>query len=141
MAATAAEIREGIRASLAAVFEPDVQVSAYRLDVPMRETLQIIGTDEVLYDQAMGGQIDNWTFQLQALAGSPVSQIAQETLDTWKSRGAAGVKAAIEADPTLGGIVQTLRVERASSDQIYVQPNKPEMLGCLFTVFVINSRS
>jgi hypothetical protein len=140
MAATPAEMREGIRATLAAAFEPDVQVSAYRLDLPQSACMQVIGSDEVEYDQALGRGLDNWTFQVQALAGSPISQVAQQLLDTWKhGAGATSVKTVLEANQTLSGKVQGLRVERASGDQIYSNQGAPEMLGCLFTVFVLNT--
>src|SRR5690348_11943650 len=110
MAATPAQMRAGIAANLAAVFT-NVQVSAYRLDTPSDQCLQVIGTDEVEYDQLMQRGLDNWTFQVQALAGSPVSQNAQELLDTWKEpSGSNSVKAAIESDRSLGGLVQDLTV-------------------------------
>jgi hypothetical protein len=140
MAATPAQMRAGIVAALNAVLS-NVLVSAYRLPSPGDRTLQIIG-NEVEYDLAMRRGADNWTFQLQALAGSPVSQAAQMLLDEWKAPAGASVKAAIDADPTLGGIVAGARVVSASDDQIYVpNPGAPnvELLGATFDVQVINT--
>lgn len=140
MAATPAQIREAIRAALAGVFAPTVQVSAYRLEAPMDICMQIIGTSTVEYDQSMQRGLDYWTFQLQAIAGSPVSQQAQTLLDTWKAPASGGVKATLEADTTLGGVVQALRVIRVSGDQVYAHPQRQEgSLGCVFDVFVANT--
>lgn len=140
MAATPAQIRAAIVTALQNTLgTTGLQISAYRLEAPTDLCLQVIGTDAVDYDQAMRRGFDNWTFQVQAIAGSPVSQQAQVQLDLWKAA-TGGVKAAIETDPTLGGIVISAQVTRASADQIYTMPGShTELLGCVFDVFVRNT--
>ena len=68
-------------------------------------------------------------FQVQGLAGMATEEGAHIRLDKWLSpKGALSVWAAIESDPTLGGIVDNVIVTRCDGSQI-LQAASGEMLG------------
>ena len=140
--ATLAEIRAGLATRLDTI--PGVNVSAYMMDVPRDLTLQVMGPDQVEYDQAGMRGHDNWTFIIQGFSGSPSSQAAQVNLDEWLSpSGANSVKEAVEGDRSLGGIVEDCVVRTSSGYRRYeVGPDggaKHSMLGAEWTVLILNS--
>jgi hypothetical protein len=64
-------------------------------------------------------------------------QAAQTALDAYcASSGAGSVKAAIEADPTLGGAAQTTRVTDLTSYQV-LAVNELQYLAATFAVSII----
>ena len=140
MASTPAQIRTALVSALqAGLGTTNLTVNAYRLEAPPDNTIHIIGCIPE-YDQAMRRGFDNWTFQVQALSGSPVSEQAQVQLDAWKEpAGANSVKAAIESDPTLGGVVISAQVTKASGDIEYQFGAHSAQLGCVFDVFIRNT--
>ncbi len=139
MSATLAEIRAGLATNLAGIGN-DLQVSAYMLDNPSPPTIQVMGLEEIEYDQAMARGLDEITIIVQAFAGTPVDRAAQTLLDTWQTGfGGTSVKAAIESDRTLGGIVEDLQVVRSSGDRIYNLPDRSESRGCEFFVRILNT--
>jgi hypothetical protein len=140
--ATLAEIRAGLETRLATI--PDVTTSAYMLPDPPSKTMQVMGPSRVEYDQAGMRGLDYWTFIIQCFSGSWESRAAQETLDDWLApAGANSVKAAIEGDRTLGGIVDDCVIQSASGYMQYlVGPSggtKREVLGVDFTALILNS--
>lgn len=139
MTATLAEIRAGLETRLATI--PNVNTAAYMSDSPNDLTLQVMGPDLIEYDLAMHRGLDRWTIIIQAFSGSPDSTAAQENLDSWLApTGANSVKAAIEGDATLGGIVQGARVMRSSGYRVYDFPNQGgKMLGTEFFIDVYNT--
>ena len=133
--ATVAEIREGLRANLATI--TGCQVSAYMLSQPTTPCLYVV-PGAMDFDQAMQRGMDRWTFRVVALAGLASDIGAQKKLDEFLARsGATSVKAAIEADRTLGGVVDHLRVIDYSDYRTYGQPGGQVHLGVEFTVDVI----
>ncbi len=134
-----------IRTALAAALETalpttDGQTSDIQLENPSPPTLQVVGVEEVQYDEAMARGLDEFTLVVQGIAGTPFDRTAQTLLDTWKTGfGGTSVKAAIEADLTLGGIVQDVRVTRAGHDSILNLPNRTEARGCEFFVQIMNT--
>jgi hypothetical protein len=135
--ATLAEIRAGLEVRLATI--AGVQTSAYMLDSPMPPTLQVMGPDEVSYDLAMARGLDLWRLIVQGFVGSPMDQGAQVNLDEWLApAGAKSVKAAIEADGTLGGKIQGLHVEKASGYRLYQLENRGSVLGAEWTIQIYN---
>ena len=48
--------------------------------------------------------------------------------------GATSVKAAVESDRTLGGVVESLRVTQCSGYQTYTLPGDRQVLGAEWTV-------
>lgn len=140
MGATLAQIREGLAANLATL--DDVQVSPYMLDSPTPPTLQVMGPDQVTYDLAMRGGLDEWTMIVQGFAGGATDKGAQILLDEWISAvGAKSVKAALESDITLGGLIPGLNVQNASGYRIYQLENRAAALGCEWQVTVYNPGS
>jgi hypothetical protein len=139
LSATLAEIRAGLQTALDTIPGPDT--SAYMTDSPNDLTLQVMGPDAVEYDLAMQRGLDRWTMIVQAFSGSPDNRAAQENLDAWIApTGTYSVKAAIEKDITLGGIVQSARVARTSGYRIYDFPNQGgRMLGTEFFVDIYNT--
>jgi len=136
--ATLAELRAGIETRLATI--PNVVTSAYMLDNPPDLTLQVMGPDQVDYDQAAARGHDNWVFVVQGFSGSPASQAAQMNLDEWLApTGTNSVKAAIEGDRSLGGIVDDCWVRSASGYREYELPNRGRVLGAEWTLLILNS--
>lgn len=137
--ATGSEIREGIAANLNAI--TGCQVSAWRLDNPTPPTLHVLGRQSVSYDQTYGRGTDSVIYLVQGLIAKGVDPIgAQRTLDLWTlGSGDQSVKAAIESDKTLGGVVDSLRVTSYEGDREYTLPNGTELFGGEWAVEIIVS--
>lgn len=129
-----AAIREALRAALRTI--PGCQVSAYLLANPTLPSLMITA-GEVEYDTAMARGLDTWTLLVQGMVALTTDEGQQKQLDKWRaSSGAESVKAAVESDRTLGGVVQDARVVMVSEDRVYgIDPNL--RLGCEWTVRVL----
>lgn len=110
------DIRVALAASLSTI--TDTQVSAYMLSNPTPPTAHII-PGSVEYDQAMGRGIDLLMLTAQVFIGLVSDIQAQKKLDEYLAgSGARSVKQALEADRTLGGACQTLRVTRSSGYRV-----------------------
>jgi hypothetical protein len=137
MAATNEEIRAGLQTRLDTI--AGVNTSAYPLDSPPDLTLEVMGTEEIEYDLAMHRGLDRMTWLVRGISGSPDSRAAMTNLDTWLDRaGATSVKAAVEGDITLGGIVESARVMRSTGQTYFTLPNRGDTLGTLFYIDVYN---
>lgn len=134
MAVTLSDIRAGIAANLSLVYT-NVQVSAYMLEAPSPPTLQVKGPDDVEYMQALGPGMSGWTIVIQGFAGTAFSQGAQVTLDEWVQ--SDGVRAAVEADRSLGGKVQDCVIERCRHYGMFHLPSGMSFLGAEWTANVI----
>ena len=133
------QIRSGLNTALSAI--SGVQTSAYMLDAPVPPLLQVMGPEVVEYDDAMQRGLDTYTVVVQAFAGTPEQQAAQDTVDAWLApSGSSSVKAAVESDITLGGIVASARVVRANGYRIYDLPHQGRTLGCEFFVEIYNQK-
>jgi hypothetical protein len=121
MSVTMAQIRTALAANLDAI--PSVQASPYMLANPTPPTVWVV-PDETDYDEAMQGGLDVVKVTIQAFAGLVADQAAQKLLDEMLDpTGSSSVKATVEADKTLGGMVQDLRVTRHHGYQVYQRPN------------------
>lgn len=69
--------------------------------------------ETVEYDSTMGRGSDRLVVPVHALVGRMSDRTARERLGAYLSGGPGGVKAAIEADPTLGNNASTTRVMSA----------------------------
>jgi hypothetical protein len=98
-------IRAGIAANIKAVF-PESTCTGYLLQSPNSPAFEVEFAGKT-YDLAMGRGIDEWKFTIRGLASSAIlDEQAQKKLDEWlDSTGATSLKAAVEADKTLGGSV------------------------------------
>ncbi len=91
----------------------------------------------MIYDQAMAGGTHTWTMRVQVGVGGMYDQAASERLDEYLSAdGARSVKQAIEADTTLGGIVQTLHVTSANGEIAFRREQGADVLGSEWQVQV-----
>lgn len=137
MAATLAQIRAGIAANLATLTGApgNVQISAYMLGNPTPPTLQVMGPDQIDYDQAMQRGMDEWRFIVQGFVGAATDIGAQVNLDEWLApAGGLSVKAAIESDRTLAGTVMDSYVESASGYKVYQLDSQAHVLGAEWTI-------
>lgn len=72
--------------------------------------------DEISYHGAMGGGDVVYDGIIQIVVGGVSDRLTQNLLDGYASySGATSIRAALEADKTLGGVVQTLVVNRGAS--------------------------
>lgn len=135
MAATFEEIRQALATALEAISTPKTQILTYNEDSINPPTLLVIGPDEVLYDYTAQRGFDEWFVLVQGIAGSPTDRANQQVLDEWLApTGATSVKAALEVDRTLGGLIQPLRVTKALGYRKYKLDNGTTVLGCEWTV-------
>jgi hypothetical protein len=134
MAATMAEIRQGIANNLASL--EGVQVSPYMLANSTLPAIHIFPS-AVSYDQAMHRGVDAQTMTVQAMVAFGSDQGAQVTLDELLApSGSRSVKAAIESDKTLGGKVQDVWVQEAGNYVITALPESRQILSVNWTVLV-----
>lgn len=135
------DIRAALATSLEAIGDP-WSVSSHMLANVPAPCIQVTGPDLVAYDAAGSRGQDVWTILVMAFAGIANDIASQDTLDQLlTSSGPTSVKAAIEADCTLGGIVQDLRVTKMSGYQLLrpelIQAGQPQLyLGCTWDVEV-----
>lgn len=134
--ADVAAIRQGIADNLTAAFGPDVQVSAYMLAEPTPPAIHVF-PGPVEYDQAFGRGLDELTMRVQAFVALVADQGAQINLDKFLAgSGAYSVKAAIEADRTLGGACHDAHVTAHTGYQQYQPAGGGPMLMAEWTVLV-----
>lgn len=111
---------------------PDVEVNPYAAVQPNPPGIQII-PPACLYDYSMGAMIqglNEWTFIVQGFVALNSDIGAQRTLDLLcNPSGVSSVKAALEADTTLGGTVEKLRVtEHSPGRQVEPVAGNPLLL-------------
>lgn len=134
---TPAQIRAGIAAAIVTGVGSGWQVSAYMLFMPQPPAIDIrpSGTD---YDVAMARGEDQLTFTIRAMVAANVDQGAQIMLDTLlDTTDPAGMKTAIEADLSLGGLVSDLRLVSASDYRALITDGSPPMLAVEFMLEVL----
>ena len=145
MSTTIAQIRAGLvtniktDASIAAAF----QVSAYMLGDPTPPCIWIY-PDAVDYHEAMQSGLNKQTFVVHAFVGAAADEGAQLVLDQLLAeKGAYSVRAAVESDVTLGGIVDDVTVISCTGYQVYESPHlgrsftAAQMLGAQWMVEVV----
>jgi hypothetical protein len=90
-------------------------------NIPTNGALAVIGMLDMTYDFTLNRGFDSATLSVLVIVGRMSESAAQDRLDGYlQSSGATSIKTAIEADKTLGGAVQTLRVTQAVSGTITV---------------------
>lgn len=104
------QLREGLAGNLAAV--TDVQVNAYALAAPTPPGIQILAGANTPH-QAMQNGLDIQMFTVQAFVGFTTDIGSQILLDEFY-RGPRSIQAAVESDPTLGGVAQAVMVTEIS---------------------------
>lgn len=96
------------------------------------------GGEFARYHDAMADEA-HMTFTVRALAGSPVEEAAQMHLDELlDTHGDSSVRQILEADKTLGGLVDDVTVVRADSYSAFRDPaTQTEVLAAEWQVDVI----
>ncbi len=134
MAHTIQEIRAAMAAKLSAQFAA-WNVTAQFKPSPNPPQIDMM-PGPVLYDTAMAGGLHDETVIVRAtVQPGDLEDSAQNALDALVSPGTAGLKAALEADRTLGGTVQSLRVTDASEYKIYAAGGS-DLVGVEFNVSI-----
>jgi hypothetical protein len=125
-------IRAGLKANLLAI--DGLQVSEYFLTNPSYPTALILaGPTE--FDQAFGRGLDQLTFLVRVVVGAVTDIGSGANLDAYLAgSGSRSIKAAIEADITLGGACSTLQVTRHEGEQPYLVEGGSPALGAEFRV-------
>lgn len=133
MAGNLSDIRRGLVGQLALV--RGLRVSEH-VPEQINPPAAIITRAEVDYTQNMSGGLTEWSMQVQLVAGRMADQQSQRQIDDWLSYdGEYSVRAAIEADRTLGGNCQTSRV--VSADALSsIQIGDSEYIGVTIAVTV-----
>lgn len=134
MPATVTQVADGLKNALATI--SGLRVFAYQPDQNSTPPLAYPILDEVVYHQAFNGGdvVMNWT--ISVIVGRYVDRTAYAQLDDFLSfDGAKSVRAAIEADKTLGGVCQTLIVQ-SSVDVTSLSQADAEFLQIRFRVQV-----
>lgn len=128
------EIRAGIAANLDAI--EGLQANAYELTNATPPTAFVVPV-EVAYDRAMQRGFDLWKLRVTVLVGATTDIGSQKRLDRMLDpSGSESVKAAIESDDTLGGVVDDLHVTRASGYRQYPREGGVTALGAEWDVEV-----
>lgn len=119
MTAAFAAIRAGLAANITAALSDHWQISAYVLVDPSPPSIDI-ATAPIDYDQAMRRGLDGLTFTIRAIVPANDDVSMQKLLDDLVAPASgSSLKSAVEADRTLGGIVDDLRVESCSEPRLY----------------------
>lgn len=131
MAGSSSDLFAGLTTALAQVRGLRV---ADHLPEQVNPPVAIVQLQQVTYHRAMQGGSSEWEFLVAVVAGRMGDRAAQRQLDAWISYdGPYSIRAAIEADPTLGGACHTLIV----NDMVSVRPittGDASYLSCEFTV-------
>lgn len=77
---------------------------------------------DIEYDKSFGG-MDELMITCRVLVGRSDDESSQALLNGYLSRGAQSIKKAIEAEPTLGGACDDLRVMRVQGYRYYQHAN------------------
>jgi len=133
MAGTASSIHSALAMSLAQVRGLRV---ADHLPEQINPPVAVIQLQAVTYHKAMQGGLSEWEFLIALVAGRMGDRAAQVQLDNWISYdGVYSIRAAIESDLTLNGIVKSLIV----NEMVAVRPlslGDASYLSCEFNVTI-----
>lgn len=134
-----AAIRAGLKAALSTSAFTDAKFQAQDyFSIPVANVIQFM-PDDITYDLAGSRGLDEWVWSVQAFVAVNIEKAAQMRLDELlASSGALSVKAAIEADSTLGGAVDDCRVVSAKGHQIF-ESARGVALGSTWTLHILAS--
>jgi len=126
----------GIMAALASAMPVSATTVVYPwpTDIITSTPALVVGYPTAVdYDQAYGRASDKLTVPVWSVFGSVSNEAARDALSATLS-GAAEIKAALETDPTLGGVCKTLRVTNALPESVII--NGVTYIAIRFTVEV-----
>ena len=106
--ATVTELRNGLAARLS-------NISGLRVTPTIPDQINppiaIVSLDGITFDEAFHRGLDQYRFTITVVVGRISERTAQTRLDAYLApSGAGSIKTAIEADTSLGGVAQPLRV-------------------------------
>lgn len=130
--ADVSEIRQGLADAMQTIH--GLRTSATVPDAP-RPPQAIVMPDRIDYDLDMMRGADRFYFTIILLVSRADDRAAQTNLDAYIT-GASSIKAAVEADRTLGGVVDTCRVTQMRN-YAAVSVGEVLYLGAEFDVEVI----
>ena len=106
--ATISEIRDGLKVRLSTV----LNLNTYdTVEMQVESPAAVVEPGACSFDMTMGRGSDAMDFTIGLAVGGGVDRVSQDTLDGYLSPfGATSIKVAMEADPTLGGIVSYAKV-------------------------------
>lgn len=108
MTATISEISAALRDALTAV--SGLRVQDHLVDNPS-PPIAMVGIDQVTYHRAFAAGNAEHEYTVTVLVGRDPERVSQDRLNGYLSYdGTQSIRAAIEADPTLGGVVNTCQV-------------------------------
>lgn len=113
MSATVSQVASGLQARLATI--SGLRAYSYQPE-QLNPPFAFPVLQQIEYHRAMGGGDVLMTWGITAVTGRWVDRTAHTLLDGYLSySGASSIRAAIEADPTLGGVCDTLIVSSAAN--------------------------
>jgi hypothetical protein len=105
------DLRQGLAEALRAI--PSLRVYELLPDNPNPPGVAI-SLDRVVYDSVFARGCDEYEFTVHLFVARGDDRSAQVRIEDYVAgSGPSSIKAAIEADPTLGGVAQTVRVSEA----------------------------
>jgi hypothetical protein len=132
--ATLEQVTEGLATNLETI--SGVQVSAWMLASPTPPAIHVV-PPAIEYHQAMQNGFAELTFTVQAFVALNSDIGAQKLLAQMRApTGSGSVKAAIEADRTLGGVVKDLIVRSSAEPQVLTLEGGRQLLSCDFEITV-----
>ena len=136
MTATISQIKAGLATRLATI--SGLRTFAYQPD-QLNAPLAYPMVEQVLYHRTMFNWLNEIVFTVTVIVARPTERPAEASLDAYVSpTGASSIRAAIEGDRTLGGIVDDCQVEQASGISS-LSANDADYLSVDFTVRVYAS--
>ena len=136
MTATISQIKAGLATRLATI--SGLRTFAYQPD-QLNAPLAYPMVEQVLYHRTMFNGLNEIVFTVTVIVARPTERPAEASLDAYVSPdGASSIRAAIEGDRTLGGIVDDCQVEQASGISS-LSANDADYLSVDFTVRVYAS--
>ena len=113
MAATISQVGAGLATRLSTI--SGLRVFEYQPDSAY-PPFAFPSLTNIEYHKAMAGGAQNYTYTITVVTGRVDERSGQDELDAFASYdGAKSVRAAIEADRTLGGVVDTLIVSSSAN--------------------------
>lgn len=114
MPATVSQVMTGLQGRLNTI--SGLRTFAFQPDYYSNPPYAFPIINEISYHGAMGGGDIVYDGLIQVIVGGVSDRITQNLLDGYASySGASSVRAALEGDKTLGGVVQTLVTNRSTA--------------------------
>lgn len=132
MSATISDLRTGLADAMSTLLGVRIYDNLPDAPVPPAAIIELQG---VTYDSTFARGSDEYRFGIVFISGRADDRSAQARIEAWiAGHGTGSVKAAIESDPTLGGICGACRVTESSGLQALDRPDGTSFLGVEFTI-------